>query len=87
MLQNLPVLTNDYFYLFVETLTGKTITLEVKSSDTVLNVKEKIYGAEGIPTDNQRLIYASRQLEDSHTLSDYNIQKGYALQLILRNGG
>jgi hypothetical protein len=51
MLQNLPVLTNDFFYLFVRTMDGKTITLKVKFSETILNVKEKIWDAEEIPTD------------------------------------
>ena len=78
---------NGSFKIFIKTLTGKNIELEVNSSDRIEDIKKKIQEKEGIPPDQQRFIYSGKQIEDQNTIQDYGIQPNSTLHIVLRLRG
>ena len=75
---------NGIKQIFIKTLTGKSLTLEVTDTDTIGSIKQKILEKDGIPVDQQRLVFNGKQLEDAQTIADYNIQDLANIHLVLR---
>lgn len=76
-------ISEDCLQVFVKTLTGKTITLEISPNNSIEEVKNKIQAREGVPAEEQRLIFAEKQLENGHQVSDYDIKKDSTIHLVL----
>lgn len=75
------------FQIFVKSITGQTRTIEVQNTDTVRSIKEKISEKEGVSADQQRLIFAGKNLEDDKQVQDYNLGKDSTIHLVLRVQG
>ncbi|PKU82065.1 Ubiquitin [Dendrobium catenatum] len=84
---SIKITDNEKMQIFVKTLQGNKFALQVEPSETICNIKTMIKDKKGFPTDQQRLIYAGRELQDDRTLSYYKIQKNYTLYLVLRQQG
>ena len=78
---------NNNFYIFIRTLSGKKVIIYCEPDDTILRIKEKFYVREGLNVDDHRLIFDGRNLENTRTLSDYNISNKSTLQSVLRLRG
>jgi ubiquitin C len=73
--------------IFIKTLQGKTLTLDVNDNDTIASIKDKIAEKEGIPQEQQRLVFNGKQLEDKNTIAEYGIENDASIHLVLRLRG
>ena len=76
--------SSSSYQIFVKNLLGKSVALDVQATDTVQAVKQKLQDREGIPAEQQRLVYTTKELDPTRTLADYNIQRDATLHLVLR---